>query len=71
MSADRATRARDNATCLLRHAVERVTNALDNLGRAVAATARDAIVLEFPSEEWTRARCEPASATCGTGSDLA
>ncbi len=36
---------------LLPHAEERVTNALDSLGRAGAAKARDAIVLEFPREE--------------------
>jgi integrase len=36
---------------LLPHAEERVTKALDNRGRAGAATARDAIVLEFPREE--------------------
>jgi hypothetical protein len=36
---------------LLPHAEERVTNALDNLGRAGAANARDAIVLDFPREE--------------------
>ena len=36
---------------LLPHAEERVTNALENLGRAAAASARDAIVLPFPREE--------------------
>ena len=36
---------------LLPHAEERVTNALDNLGRAGAANARGAIVLELPREE--------------------
>jgi hypothetical protein len=35
----------------LPHPEERVTNALDNLGRAGAATERDAIVLPFPREE--------------------
>jgi integrase len=36
---------------LLPDAEERVTNALDNLGRASLTNARDAIVLEFPREE--------------------
>ena len=36
---------------LLPHAEERVTNALDNLGRAGAANARNAIVLNVPREE--------------------
>ena len=36
---------------LLPHAEERVTKALDNLGRAGAANARDAVVLEFPREQ--------------------
>jgi hypothetical protein len=36
---------------LLSYAEERVTNALDSRGRAGAAIARDAIVLEFPREE--------------------
>ena len=36
---------------LLPHAEERVTNALDNLGRAGAANARDAIVLDIHREE--------------------
>ncbi len=36
---------------LLPHAEERVTNALDDLARAGAARARDAVVLELPREE--------------------
>ncbi len=36
---------------LLPHAEERVTNALDDLGRAGAQSARDAVVLAFPREE--------------------
>jgi len=56
---------------------ERITHALDTLGRADAANARDAIVLEFPREEraknarrTTPSAMRASAATCGTGSDL-
>jgi hypothetical protein len=43
---------------LLPDAEERVTNALDSLGRAGSTNARDAIVLEFPREERAKNRPE-------------